>query len=178
MPTGIRLIESKTGQIDTLSVQGYKQNEIAKIVGCVQSSASKYLHSERRMCIKTKPIGRPKVTTSQTERTITKLSAIGKYSIREIRRQLASTLSNDTIHRVLTRNPNMKFMEKLTRPPLTAQHKIERLNFAKEHITWEKRAGKIVVFGDEKHFNLYGPDGYAYYVHDLQKCVNMFSNHQ
>ncbi|TMW47240.1 hypothetical protein DOY81_007683 [Sarcophaga bullata] len=53
------------------------------------------------------------------------------------------------------------------KPPLNATRKAKRLQFAREHMSYNKEWQRI-VFSDEKKFNLEGPDGYNYYFHDLR----------
>ncbi|KAM8702592.1 hypothetical protein ACLKA7_001928 [Drosophila subpalustris] len=45
---------------------------------------------------------------------------------------------------------------------------MQRLDFGRSNMTWKKEWERV-VFSDEKKFNLEGPDGYAYYFHDLRK---------
>ena len=64
-----------------------------------------------------------------------------------------------------------------TKPQLKKIHIEQRLKFAKEAI--ETRLDfKSVVWSDEKKFNLDGPDGFAYYWHDLRKEKKYFSKRQ
>jgi len=166
MLTNIPLSKYKIGQTFTLHARGYKQNEIARIVGCIEGNASKYMRSKPCFGIKIKPLGRTNVT-SHTERKIVILAATGKYSIREIQRELAKNLSKDSIHRVLMQNPNMKFRKKFTRLPLTCRHKTERLNFA-------KGTGRKLLLVTKTLYL----DVYLFYWQDLQKCNQMFFKRQ
>jgi hypothetical protein len=49
-----------------------------------------------------------------------------------------------------------------------------RLAWAEDKITWGNK-WKDVIWSDEKKFNLDGPDGFAYYWHDLRKEELVFS---
>lgn len=65
----------------------------------------------------------------------------------------------------------------MKKPPLTEKHKMERLLFAEQHVTWEKKWHQV-IFSDEKKFNLDGPDGYKCYYHDLRKEEKILSRRQ
>ena len=43
------------------------------------------------------------------------------------------------------------------------------MDWVKKKVTWTKEKREIVVFSDEKKFNLDGPDGSQCYWHDLRK---------
>ncbi|GBN72599.1 Transposable element Tc3 transposase [Araneus ventricosus] len=60
---------------------------------------------------------------------------------------------------------------------LLQRHKIERLNFSHQVMTWDNQWIQI-IFSDEKKWNLDGPNGWKNYWHDLRKEKEMFSKRQ
>lgn len=71
------------------------------------------------------------------------------------------------VRQILRRNENLKWLKIIAKPKLKPQHKIDRLNFAQQRMSWSAEWRKI-IFSDEKKFNLDGPDGLQYYWHDLR----------
>ena len=71
----------------------------------------------------------------------------------------------------------LKYKKKKRQHRLTASHKQRRIEWAKEYVTW-KDQWRCVIFSDEKKFNLDGPDGWAYYWHDLRRDKEIFSKRQ
>lgn len=58
------------------------------------------------------------------------------------------------------------------------RHKQARIEFAQRWLAMDKSKWQRVIFSDEKKFNLDGPDGFAYYWHDLRQESRMFSKRQ
>ncbi|GBM84869.1 Transposable element Tc3 transposase [Araneus ventricosus] len=67
------------------------------------------------------------------------------------------------------------YAEKL--PQLLQRHKIERLNFSQQGMTWNNQWIRI-IFSGEKKWNLDGPDERKYHWHDLRKEKEIFSKCQ
>jgi hypothetical protein len=170
------LTEFERGQITSLNSLGYSQRRIASEIGRSQNVVRNYLILGDQYHTKFSP-GRPKAATERDERKIGQLAATGKFSIREIRNLLPVQLSIMTILRIINNIPFLKWCKKQGKPPLTQAHIDARLNFAKEHMGWEKE-WQHVVFSDEKKWNLDGPDGYRHYWHDLRKDPEIFSKRQ
>ena len=57
-------------------------------------------------------------------------------------------------------------------------HMQKRISWAREKVTWNICDWNGVVWSDEKRFNLDGPDGFAYYWHDLRREERLFSKRQ
>ena len=54
-------------------------------------------------------------------------------------------------------------------PPLGNIHKRNRVQWAKNYVSFTKDQWASVVFSDEKKVNFDGPDGLAYYWHDIRR---------
>ena len=64
-----------------------------------------------------------------------------------------------------------------TKPRVSKGARENRNTYALEHHTWTHQWNHI-IFSDEKKFNFEGPDGFAYYWHDLRKEKKLFSTRQ
>ena len=176
MPRGKKLKESEKLRIIELNAENVSQSEIAKQLGRSRAVIQNFLKLRESYGAK-KRSGRPKILKDREIRRIRSLAVNKKMSVRSISAELKGQAKKSTVHNVLKRSKNVKYVKMKTKPPLKKSHIEARLEFAKAHMAW-KDQWISVVFSDEKKFNLDGPDGNAFYWHDLRKEKDIFSKRQ
>lgn len=169
--------DREIGQVNALNNTGHSERQIAQIIG----RSKTVVHN----CISlgdsyntNYTVGRPRLTSERDERKITRLAAVEQCSIREIQAQFDGKLSFGTVQNVIKNHPYLSWCKRQGKPPLTDEHKLQRLEFARSHMSWSEEEWGNVLFSDEKKFNLDGPDGYKYYWHDLRKQPELFCKRQ
>jgi transposase len=169
---------SETGMrtIDAMHKQRYSLAAIASEINRHRTTVSRYL--KRGIGVKSRPrSGRPVKLSEHSKRQIWREASNNGSNCTKIRDELALDVSTRTVLRCVHQNPNLKFMKKMTRPQMTDQHKANRVDWCLKRLLWDEEWHHY-VFTDEKKFNLDGPDGWAYYWHDLRKDQEVFSKRQ
>ena len=173
MSRGPIISDFERGQIATLKGLGYSANKIAKhihrsrslVIGCLNRGVEN----------PPKKRGGPKKKLSDRDiRAIQRKASNSTRSSSEIKAELNLNVSSRTIRRAMHACPHLKHEKMLTKPALKPGDKPARLAFARDHMSW-KGEWEHVIFSDEKKWNMDGPDGYAYYWHDLRKENLIFS---
>lgn len=173
MGLGKHVSDFERGQIKILSERGESTRKIAKAIG-----RSKCLV---RSCLKrgvdTLPgrgPGRQRKLTERDERHIINLASNSTIFAEQIIDELQLNVSSSTVLRVLKRCPHIQREKMAAKPAITTSTINKRLQWGINHADWVLEWFRL-IFSDEKKFNLDGPDGYAYYWHDLRKDKRIFS---
>lgn len=151
-------------------------SEISKNTGRSRKVISNFLKNPEGYRKKKIP-GRPSVLTSRQKRIILRIASNSSLTARECAQKAGVQTNIKNVRRVINGAAHIKRRKMKRIPPLSNSHKERRKQFARDHIHW-KEEWKKILFSDEKKFNLDGPDGWAYYYHDLRKEEKVFSKRQ
>lgn len=163
--------QNEKGMIDAYKECGKSNRWIANKIGRSEGAIRYYLN---KISVKIGKRGPKTKLSPSTERLINRNASNKATSISKLKREMGLNVSRETIRRVLKKSNTLTYRNMLTKPPLKAEHRIKRLNWAKNKVSWGEE-WKHVIWSDEKKFNLDGPDGFAYYWHDLRKDELYFS---
>lgn len=148
----------------TLMEEGRSQRYIAERLGVTQSAVSYVLrrHRENGNHQRRPGQGRKRVTNAAQDRHIVQqvlrnrtLTAPEVQNV--ARRTYGIQISSRTIRRRL-REGNLTPRIPARGPRLTAEHRRNRLQFARMHVNWEPADWSRVLFTDESRFSLYHSD--------------------
>ena len=177
MGRSVSLTDRQKGSILALFNEMVPEREIAQFIGKSKTAVHNFIAAQGVHKSSTKR-GRPTKTTATQLRSLFRHASTGKYSARELQISLKLSISVRRVQQLLSGCGHMMYKKKKSVPALTIEHKKKRYEWAKEHVTWSLSDWKDVIFTDEKKFNLDGPDGFAYYWHDLRKEPEYFSCRQ
>ena len=178
MGTGKDLTQAEIAQINILRKCGKSQRQISEIIGRSRHAVQNIYKKEDPYSNNRHNSGLKPSLTPRDHRKIASLAVNDQFTVREIQRELPTEISHMTVYRSISQNSNIQLSTKARKPPLTAQHKADRLNFARNHMTYQDDDWGKVIFSDEKKWNLDGPDGYSKYWHDLRKEPEVMSRRQ
>lgn len=167
MGKGKPLDESEKGKIKAYRECGHSILQISKNIKRSRKVITSYLNNEDTYGKNMK--GRPSsVITAADKRIILRHASNSHDSAAKIKEKTGVKACVRTVQRVISNAKHIKRLKLKKKTPLNQLRKMQRLVFCRSNMTWTKEWERV-VFSDEKKFNLEGPDGYAYYFHDLRK---------
>ncbi|GBN46799.1 hypothetical protein AVEN_112171-1 [Araneus ventricosus] len=83
--------------------------------------------------------GRPKALSSRDERRFCRLASTGKYSTRKLIQTTGLNVCRKTMYNTIRRSGSYIYTAKLAKPLLLQRHKVERLNFRQQVMTWDNQ---------------------------------------
>ena len=143
MGSGKKLTEYEKGQIDARRANGDGYLKIGTALGRSTTAIANYVKGKTGQ---TKSTGRPKVLTMQQEVQIVNKASNSTKSLSKIKRELKLNVSKMTIWRVLKRSKFIVRRKMRKSPNLTDNHKVRRLEFAKENMATDWKKVNIVCW--------------------------------
>lgn len=177
MPRATSLSNEEQAQILVLDRLNLSQNAIAKQLNRSRAVVQNFLKNPVGYKTKKRP-GAPPKLSAIAKRNLVRQANKGNSSASELRTSLNLDVSVRRVQQVLHDTPHLQYKKMKCAPALTVRHKQDRIKWATAHVTWRPCDWDSVVFSDEKKFNLDGPDGFAYYWHDIRKEERIFSKRQ
>jgi len=179
MPRGSEISDQDKGKIKAYHDLQLSIREISARIGIPKSTVAdfiKKIEGNLENVGKSKP-GPKCLLGNRDKRRILRQVSNSDLSANLIKRKLDLNCSSKTVLRVINASPNMTYLKKKSKPPLNKVHKEQRLSWARNHMSWTSEWNNV-IFSDEKKFNFDGPDGFAYYWHDIRKETICFSKRQ
>ncbi|GBM53838.1 hypothetical protein AVEN_261226-1 [Araneus ventricosus] len=87
------------------------------------------------------------------------------------------SVSKNATHRRILETGTMVHCKMKKKPALKPHHKSQRMLWSRNHMSYGPK-WQLVIFSDEKKWNLDGPDDSASYWHNLSKEPRFFSYKQ
>lgn len=166
-----RLTDTEKGMIHAYHDAGKSNRWIGTKLGKNESSIRYFLKNENNGKKKRGP--KEKISAAM-KRMIIRNASNKSISCAKIKTECNLNVSVESVRNILNKSGTIRYKKMLVKPPLKPQHRINRVCWAKDKMSWVTE-WENVIWSDEKKFNLDGPDGYAYYWHDLRKEEISFS---
>lgn len=177
MGRGKHITQDEANFILALAAQ---DDPVAKIAEAVRRSPSavRKIIKQKGLAIPKGKRGRPSKLGPKVIRGLIRRALTGRYSARDLVNGYQLPVGVRRVQQILHNSAWLSWKKGVVGPPLTASQKENRVKFARKYMTRGGFSWGSVVFSDEKRFNLDGPDGRAYYWHDVRVEPRYFSKRQ
>ena len=101
-----------------------------------------------------------------------------KMSAAQLKCDLKLPVNIRELQKILQSCMYLRYDKMQRAPHKTEKHRLERVNWLKAVSEWGPVNSKKLIFPDKKKFNLDGPDGLAYYWHDIRREKQVFEKRQ
>ena len=176
MGRGRAVTDVERGEIKALLSAGYSQRAIARSIG----RSPRLVRSCVRRGVDNRPgtsTGRKRILDEPTVRQIRRHASNTQITSSKLISELNIEASVSTVNRCITESGHLKYAHMKARPRISEDNRVERREYATNYHTWTNEWDRI-IFSDEKKFNFDGPDGFAFYWHDLRKEEKIFFTRQ
>ena len=167
MGRGRRLSDKERGMIEALTAEKLSPTEIARRI---KRSTKAVRNAQRALRFGAPPrkLGPPRKVSQKLIKAMVRKARLGEYTARDLKQMYKVPVGVRRIQQILRNDDNLAYRKMKLSPPLTIDHKNDRMDWARDSLRMDKVIWTQTIFSDEKKFNLDGPDGCAFYWADTR----------